>query len=171
VVTRGASVGRSNLTLDFLYLSAGWLRNSSENRVNDIKMLEVYHEIRGNLDFLRLPRKARWRQSQALDSIVYLFLYCRLKGRLCNGPEEEPRGHEHCLLSHIINLCIVNLHAFLHMRQRELHPHGVDPRQDPRCEQAPAVPSQPSCPSARPHPLGHRHPLPPHQRRRADVFT
>jgi hypothetical protein len=37
------------LTLDFLYLSDGWLRNSSENRANNINALEVYHEIRGNL--------------------------------------------------------------------------------------------------------------------------
>jgi hypothetical protein len=49
VVTRGASTGRGNLTLDFLYLSDGWLRDSSENRVNNINILEVYHKIRGNL--------------------------------------------------------------------------------------------------------------------------
>jgi hypothetical protein len=39
------------LALDFLYLSDGWLRNSSENCINNIKTLEVYHEIRGNLHF------------------------------------------------------------------------------------------------------------------------
>jgi hypothetical protein len=49
VVTRGASAGGGNLTLDFLYLSDGWLRNSSENRANNINTLEAYHEIRGNL--------------------------------------------------------------------------------------------------------------------------
>jgi len=37
------------LTLDLLYQSDGWLRNSSKNRLNKISMLEVYHEIRGNL--------------------------------------------------------------------------------------------------------------------------
>ena len=50
VVTRGASAGRGNSTLDFLYLSDGWLCRSSENRVNDFNVLEVYHAIRGNLD-------------------------------------------------------------------------------------------------------------------------
>jgi hypothetical protein len=50
VVTRGASAGGGNLTLDFLYLSDGWRRNSSENRVNNINILEVYHEIRLNLN-------------------------------------------------------------------------------------------------------------------------
>ena len=49
VVTRGASAGRGNSTLDFLYLSDGWLCRSSENRVNDFNVLEVYHAIRGNL--------------------------------------------------------------------------------------------------------------------------
>src|SRR5215510_9191785 len=49
VVTRGASAGRDPLTLDFLYLSDVWLRNSSENRVNNINILEAYHEIRWNL--------------------------------------------------------------------------------------------------------------------------
>jgi hypothetical protein len=39
------------LTLDFLYLFDAWPRNLSENRVNDINTLEVYHEIRGDLDF------------------------------------------------------------------------------------------------------------------------
>jgi hypothetical protein len=29
----------------------------------------------------------------------------RLTGRLCNGPEEGPRRHEHCLLSPII-ICV-----------------------------------------------------------------
>ena len=49
VVTRGVSTGRGNLTLDSLYLSDGRLCNPSENRVNNINMLEVYHKIRGNL--------------------------------------------------------------------------------------------------------------------------
>ena len=38
-----------NLALDFLYLSDALLRSSSENRVNNINTLEIYHEIRGNL--------------------------------------------------------------------------------------------------------------------------
>src|SRR5215471_18306125 len=46
-----SSAGRGPLTLDFLYLSDVWLRNSSENRVNNINILEAYHEIRWNLDF------------------------------------------------------------------------------------------------------------------------
>jgi hypothetical protein len=49
VVTRGVSTGRGNLTLDSLYLSDGRLCNPSENRVNNINMLEVYHKIRGNV--------------------------------------------------------------------------------------------------------------------------
>src|SRR5262249_20304543 len=52
VVTRRASTGMGNLTLDFLYLSDGRPCNSSENRVNNINMLEIYHEIRGNLEKL-----------------------------------------------------------------------------------------------------------------------
>ena len=48
-VTRGASAGGGNLTLDLLYLSDGWLRHSSENRANNINTIEAYHEIRGNL--------------------------------------------------------------------------------------------------------------------------
>jgi hypothetical protein len=55
VVTRGASAGGGNLTLDFLYLSDGWRRNSSENRVNNINILEVYHEIRWNLKNAEAP--------------------------------------------------------------------------------------------------------------------
>jgi len=35
-----------------LYLFAGWLRHSSENRINNINMLEVYHIIRGNVKFI-----------------------------------------------------------------------------------------------------------------------
>src|SRR5262249_52445120 len=46
-----ASAGRGKLTLDFLYPSDSWLRNSSENLPNNINMLEVYHAIRGNLVF------------------------------------------------------------------------------------------------------------------------
>ena len=42
---------QGNLTLDSLYLSDGRLCNSSENRVNNINVLEFYHEIRGNLAF------------------------------------------------------------------------------------------------------------------------
>ena len=51
VVTRRASTGRGNVTLDLLYLSDGRLCDSSENSVNNSNMLEVYHEIRGNLVF------------------------------------------------------------------------------------------------------------------------
>jgi len=40
------------LTLDFLDLSDGRPCNQSENRVNNINMLEVYHEIRGGLEIL-----------------------------------------------------------------------------------------------------------------------
>jgi nitrile hydratase subunit beta len=50
VVTRGASAGRSTLTLDFLDLSDGWLHHLLENCGNNINRLEVYHEIRGNLE-------------------------------------------------------------------------------------------------------------------------
>src|SRR5215467_476742 len=46
-----ASAGRGKLTLDFLYPSDNWLRTSSENLPNNINMIEVYHEIRGNLEF------------------------------------------------------------------------------------------------------------------------
>jgi hypothetical protein len=35
---------------DSLYLSDGRLCHSSENPVNNINMVEVYHEIRGNLE-------------------------------------------------------------------------------------------------------------------------
>ena len=35
-----------------LYPSDGWLRNSLENRLNNINRLEVYHEIRGNAEFI-----------------------------------------------------------------------------------------------------------------------
>ena len=41
---------QGSLTLDFLYLSDGWLRYSSENCVKNINMLEIYHKIRGNLE-------------------------------------------------------------------------------------------------------------------------
>jgi hypothetical protein len=68
------------------------------------------------------------------------------------------------------NLCRVNLHAFLTMRQRALHTHGVNPSHDPRCQQTPAVPSQPSCPGARHYPRGPCHLPPPCRRRRANVF-
>jgi hypothetical protein len=59
VVTTGASTGRGNLTPDSRYLSDGRLCNSSENRVNNINMLEVYHEIRGNLGFF-INRRAEY---------------------------------------------------------------------------------------------------------------
>src|SRR5262249_11735064 len=50
VVTRGASTGQGNLTPDFLYLPEGWPRHASENRIKNIKRLEVYHAIRGDLE-------------------------------------------------------------------------------------------------------------------------
>jgi hypothetical protein len=55
VGSRGASTGQGTLTLDALYLSAGWLRNASENRINNINMVEVYHAILGNLE---MPEQA-----------------------------------------------------------------------------------------------------------------
>src|SRR5262249_32746426 len=64
VVTRGASAGRGTLTRALLYLSDGWLRHASENRVNNINILEVYHEIRWNLDGSPPGRCFRRRSSQ-----------------------------------------------------------------------------------------------------------
>src|SRR5262245_46509438 len=71
VVTRRASTGRSNLTLDFLYLSDGRPCNSSENRVNNINMLEVYHEIRGNLV---MPSSASFLRCTGVASGVTAYL-------------------------------------------------------------------------------------------------
>jgi len=48
------------LTLDLLYPSDGWLRNSLENRLNNINRLEVYHEIRGNVIFLPSISRYCW---------------------------------------------------------------------------------------------------------------
>ena len=64
------------MTLDFLYLSDGWQRNSSENRVNNINMLEVYHEIRLNLKFSRSCFYARCQVPNA-KALFGLSHYCQ----------------------------------------------------------------------------------------------
>ena len=78
------------MTLDSLYLSEGRLCHASENRVNNINMLEVYHAIRGNLDFVKqCPRRLGTIATlgrQAPDQPVRVFCQDEVWSWACTYP-------------------------------------------------------------------------------------